>query len=106
MTVLPGPAPAREHGALHTAVLTLEYDGSKNGSKPATITSVLNVTGFENNITAGYFTTIGGDKSRDFFIVYFGTIKSGILNHQTLYLKQLMEPVFNPENFDQPSSPI
>jgi hypothetical protein len=95
-------------GRSFLADLNLEYEGSKMSSMPATRTTILNVTGFENNITAGYFTTIGtpGDKSRDFFIVYFGAVRSGTLNQQTPYLRRLMEPVFDPENFDQLSSPI
>jgi len=88
--------------------LTLEYDSDRDVSSPPAHTSILNATGFENNITAGYFTAIYApvEKPRDYFIVYFGTIKSGTLSQQTPFIKRLMEPVFDPVNFDRPTYPV
>lgn len=95
-------------GRSFPANLTLEYESSGEIPGLPTHTSVLNVTGFENNITAGYFTTTyaPAEKPGDYFIVYFGTIRSGALSHQTPYIKRLMEPVFDPVNFDQMTYPV
>ncbi|MCK9579653.1 MAG: hypothetical protein M0Q92_04290 [Methanoregula sp.] len=96
------------YGRMYPANITLEYEDPGNSNRPVQRTTLLNVTGFENNITAGYFTTIQytGSKSPDYYIVYFGTVKSGNLSQQTPYLKRLMEPVFNPDNFNQPTFPV
>jgi len=94
------------YGRLSTTSLTLEYPGNSN--QPISRTSTINATGFENNITAGYFTTIeyADSKTPAFYIIYYGTIKSGNLSLQTPYLKELMEPVFDPGNFDRPTFPV
>lgn len=89
------------YGHPSTTSLTLEYSGNSN--QP-----MVNATGFENNVTSGYFTTIeyAESKTPAFYIVYYGTIKSGNLSQQTQYLKELMKPVFDPRNFDRPTSPV
>jgi len=71
-------------------------------------TAVINATRFENNITAGYFTTIQYDDSASpaYYIVYSGAVKSGNLSRQEPYLKELMKPVFDPVNFDKPTYPL
>jgi len=98
----------KRYGNSYLANLTLEYEDRGNSNERMIRTTVLNVTGFENNITAGFFTTIQytGSKFPDYYIVYFGTVKSGNLSQQTPYLKRLMEPVFNPDNFNQPTFPV
>lgn len=70
--------------------------------------SVINATGFENNITAGYFITIRYDDSTRpaYYIVYYGAVKSGNLSRQAPYLMELMKPVFDPANFNVPTYPI
>jgi len=94
------------YGRLSTTSLTLEYPGNSN--QPIPRTSKINATGFENNTTAGYFTTIeyADITTPAFYIVYYGTIKSGNLSHQMPYLRELMDPVFDPENFDRPTFPV
>jgi len=71
-------------------------------------TALINATRFENNITAGYFTTIQYDDSTRpaYYIAYYGAVKSGNLSRQEPYLKELMKPVFDPVNFDKPTYPL
>ena len=94
-------------GQAFTTNVTLDFP-MREYVRPAPRIVLLNVTGFENNITAGYFMTIEytGSRSPDSYIVYFGAVKSGNLSLQTRYLKHLMEPVFTPENFDRPTNPV
>jgi len=91
------------YGRLSTTSLTLEYPDKSSWLVPST--SIIHATGFENNITAGYFTTIQYDDSTTpaYYIVYYGAIKSGNLIQQTPYLKELMKPVFDPTNFNNPT---
>jgi hypothetical protein len=94
-------------GKAYTTNVTLDYP-AREYVRPAPRTVLLNVTGFENNITAGYFMTIEYPESSSpaSYIVYFGAVKSGNLSLQTRYIKHLMEPVFMPENFNRPTNPV
>jgi hypothetical protein len=89
------------YGNLSTATLTFEYNEEPgNSANRQHRTNTFNVTGFENNITSGYFTTIQYPESKkpDFYIVYYGTVRSGNLSRQTPYLKKLMDRFFYPDS--------
>ena len=96
------------YGNLSTTSLTFEYEKSGNSGNPQHRTTSVNVTVFENNITSGYFTTIRYPESKkpDFYIVYYGTVKSGNLILQAPYLKKLMEPFFDPESTGRTIIPV
>lgn len=89
------------YGSLSATSLTFEYEEEPgNSANRQHRTNTISVTGFENNITSGYFTTIQYPeiKNAGFSIVYYGTIKSGNLSRQTPYLKKLMERFFYPDS--------
>jgi hypothetical protein len=94
------------YGRTFKTRLTLAYPDSPY--RPDRRIAVINVTGFENNITAGYFTTVQYDESTRpaYYIVYYGAVKSGNLSRQAPYLKELMKPGFDPTNFGRPTFPI
>ena len=87
------------YGNLSTASLTFGYDEEPgNSANRQHRTNTINVTGFENTITSGYFMSVQYPeiKEADFYIVYYGTVRSGNLSRQTPYLKKLMERFFYP----------
>jgi hypothetical protein len=96
------------YGNLSTTNLTFDYDKPGNSGNPRHRTAIINATGFENPITSGYFTTIEYPESKnpDFFILYYGTVKSGNLSQQTPYLKTLMKPFFDPGSIEQITGPV
>jgi hypothetical protein len=96
------------YGNLSITNLTFDYDEPGNSGNSHHRTAIVNVTGFENTITSGYFTTIEYPESKnpDFFILYYGTVKSGNLSRQAPYLKTLMKPFFDPGSIEQITGPV
>ncbi len=96
------------YGNLSVTNLTFDYDEPGNTGNPGHRTAIINVTGFETTVTSGYFTTIEYPESKnpDFFILYYGTVKSGNLSQQEPYLKTLMKPFFDPGSIEQITGPV
>lgn len=96
------------NGNLSITNLTFDYDEPGNSGNPGHRTAIVNVSGFENTITSGYFTTIQypASKNPDFFILYYGTVKSGNLSQQAPYLKTLMKPFFDPGSIERITGPV
>lgn len=96
------------YGNLSAARLTFDYDKTNRTGTPEPRTMSIDVNGFENNLTAGYFMTISYPESRkpDFFIVYYGAVKSGNLSRQAPYLQQFMKPFFDPAQVTRTVMPV
>ena len=96
------------YGNVSITNLTFDYDEPGNSGDPRHRTAIVNATGFENPTTSGYFTTIQYPESKnpDFFILYYGTVKSGNLSQQVPYLKTLMKPFFDPAGIERITIPV